>query len=1037
VLVLDSLGNAVPDVLVEFSFGTIPEGAEGQALSAASVLTDSTGHSSIEVTLGNRAGGYSVLATSSNLDGSPLEFSCLAVGVSRLVLWSGDNQSAPTQQQTENPLVAALLDSVGNGISGAPIVFAVSSTPSGATGASVHTDTVVTNVSGHASTEITLGSVVGFYGISAAAPGFSTPAVEFLVSATRAAAFSIERLAGDDQIEVVNTRLDTMKVLVKDAAGVPIEGVGVTFSFLSLPSGASGQRLSITRTFTNNAGQAATVLTLGNRLGEYVVQVKSSGLSDAAMFSAVATAGAPASIAQSSGNHQRAAIKTTLPNKLAVLLADQGGNPVEGAAVSFSLDVVPPGAQGQRLDLAQVTTNSEGIAGTTFTLGDKVGTYTILASSPSLPDKSVSFAVVATGGAPSFIAHSSGNNQQAVINTALPFPFSVSVTDSGNNPISGVRVTFAIDSVPSGAIGHVLSATNVITDGSGRAAAYMTLGNKIGKYRVSVSSVGLDGSPVRFEANATPDQSASLILVDGNSQIAAVGTTLIDTFKVVVSSGEGVPLPGITVAFSIQTTPSGAQGQFLNRTIVETDSLGRATSLLTLGNVPGIYTVAATAAGLSGSPVLFNVVAVRSAIIAATEGENQTASIGSLLQRPFTVTVRDSAGEPLQGVRVRFFILSAPSGATGQNLSVTTATTDFLGHASTLLRLGIRPGQYRILASAPGMIGSPLSFYASATMISGDANNDTQVNIADVTAVIDHILGRIELSPANQVRADVNGNGRVEVHDAVALVNTILEMTSLTQASVEQTLNVRSEASQDRAPPAYQAEFELTPAGVRFNLNNTEPLKGLQLVFRLKNGATLSRPDIVFPRLEKMHVPLASRNGEVRLIVYNLENKEIPAGSGPLFRLPIQVQSLDDIEILQVIASSPANTGQTVATIKEVPTAGKYPQTFVLEQNYPNPFNAGTTIRFEIPETPSMLVRAELEIFDILGRRVRGLISGDYDVGRYSVTWDGRDEEGATVPSGVYFYRLKAVTYDGARAAEVTGRSGFDKVFTKKMLMIK
>ncbi|HWP82692.1 MAG TPA: Ig-like domain-containing protein, partial [Bacteroidota bacterium] len=1037
VLVRDSLQNPVSDVPVEFSFGIVPDGAEGQSLSLTNAVTDSTGRASTELTLGNRAGRYSVLVTSSNLAGSPVEFSVVAVGASRLVVRSGDNQSAPISTQPEDPLTVALLDSLGNGISGAPILFSISLAPSEPQNATLENDTVLTNPLGEASTRVTLGNEVGMYRVSATALGFSSPPVEFVVSAIRAPAFLIERTAGHDQRRVVNSLLDTMKVTIKDADGVPIAGVGVSFSITSKPIGASGQRLSVTRSFTDAAGQASTVLTLGNRLGEYIVQAKSSGLPQPTTFRAVATAGAPASLVQSSGNHQRAAIKTTLPNALAVLVTDQGGNPVEGATVTFTVDVIPLNAQGHATTPGQSVTDTAGIARTTFTLGDKVGTYVITASSPALANKSVSFAVVATGGAPAFITHLSGTHQQAVINTTLPLPFSIVVRDSGNNPISGVRVTFAIDSIPPAAIGQALSVTNVITDGLGRASSYLTLGNKVGKYKVSASSSGLTGSPVRFEANATSDQSASLVSGGGNSQIAAVGTTLLEPFVVVASSGEGLPLPGVLVSFSVQNAPPNAQGHRLFPTSVTTDSAGRAVSYLTLGDVAGSYVVAASSQGLSGSPVTFNVMAVRSATISATDGGNQTGSLGSLLQKPFIVTVLDSAGNRLQGVRVRFSILDFPAGASGQDLSITTATTDFNGQASTLLRLGIRPGQYRVVASAPGMIGSPLSFYATATMIAGDANNDTQVNIADVTAVIDHILGRAQLSSTNQVRADMNGNGRIEVHDAVALVNSILESPSSTRPSVLPALSVQNEQAEGATPAPYQAQFELTAAGVRFILNNTQSLKGLQLVFRVKTGSNVTGPDVLFPRLEKMHVPVANRSGEVRVVIYNLENKEIEPGTGPILRLPVQVKSLDDIEILQVIASGPTNAAQAVATIKEVPSPGKYPQTFALDQNYPNPFNAGTTIRFEIPETPSMLVRAEMEIFDILGRKVRTLISGDYDVGRYAVLWDGRDDHGATVPSGVYFYRLKAVTYDGAKAAEVTGRNAFDKVFTKKMVMIK
>jgi hypothetical protein len=80
------------------------------------------------------------------------------------------------------------------------------------------------------------------------------------------------------------------------------------------------------------------------------------------------------------------------------------------------------------------------------------------------------------------------------------------------------------------------------------------------------------------------------------------------------------------------------------------------------------------------------------------------------------------------------------------------------------------------------------------------------------------------------------------------------------------------------------------------------------------------------------------------------------------------------------------------------------PSGFSLEQNYPNPFNARTEIRFTLTKKSQV----SLEIYDLLGRRVKTLVSGSYDSGIYAANWDGTDFQGQQVSSGVYFYRLKA-----------------------------
>ncbi len=80
------------------------------------------------------------------------------------------------------------------------------------------------------------------------------------------------------------------------------------------------------------------------------------------------------------------------------------------------------------------------------------------------------------------------------------------------------------------------------------------------------------------------------------------------------------------------------------------------------------------------------------------------------------------------------------------------------------------------------------------------------------------------------------------------------------------------------------------------------------------------------------------------------------------------------------------------------------PADFALFQNYPNPFNPSTLISYAIPEQ----TRARLVIFNLLGQPVRTLVDHVQPAGRHETRWDGRDENGLQLPSGLYFYRLEA-----------------------------
>jgi fibronectin-binding autotransporter adhesin len=87
------------------------------------------------------------------------------------------------------------------------------------------------------------------------------------------------------------------------------------------------------------------------------------------------------------------------------------------------------------------------------------------------------------------------------------------------------------------------------------------------------------------------------------------------------------------------------------------------------------------------------------------------------------------------------------------------------------------------------------------------------------------------------------------------------------------------------------------------------------------------------------------------------------------------------------------------------PEPGGIPTVYNLSQNYPNPFNPTTQIKFDLPKQSQV----RLEIYDMLGQKVRTLIAGDMmDPGYYNVTWNGTNENGNSVASGVYYYRIVA-----------------------------
>ena len=77
---------------------------------------------------------------------------------------------------------------------------------------------------------------------------------------------------------------------------------------------------------------------------------------------------------------------------------------------------------------------------------------------------------------------------------------------------------------------------------------------------------------------------------------------------------------------------------------------------------------------------------------------------------------------------------------------------------------------------------------------------------------------------------------------------------------------------------------------------------------------------------------------------------------------------------------------------------------FILKQAYPNPFNPETTVEYGLPQT----AKVTLTVHNLLGQQVRTIVQREQEAGAYQVRWDGKDDRGMQLPSGIYFFRFSA-----------------------------
>ena len=189
---------------------------------------------------------------------------------------------------------------------------------------------------------------------------------------------------------------------------------------------------------------------------------------------------------------------------------------------------------------------------------------------------------------------------------------------------------------------------------------------------------------------------------------------------------------------------------------------------------------------------------------------------------------------------------------------------------------------------------------------------------------------------------------------------------------------------------SYESDLPIDPIGYRgvgfaFHPGDAElPEEGwLKIRINQKQIDLLDQLDIGHREWQEVEIPVAefAQEGPVGQIEFSGSLK------GTFY--------LADIRLVTSARDRPA----TAVTEEQIGLPG----TFTLRQNYPNPFNGATVIRFALPATAGV----DLVVFNLAGQRVATLVEGMREAGTYTIRWDGRDDDGRALASGVYLYRLR------------------------------
>jgi hypothetical protein len=297
--------------------------------------------------------------------------------------------------------------------------------------------------------------------------------------------------------------------------------------------------------------------------------------------------------------------------------------------------------------------------------------------------------------------------------------------------------------------------------------------------------------------------------------------------------------------------------------------------------------------------------------------------------------------------------------------------------------------------------------------IKGDVNGDGRVDIADVVSVVASIISNVTLNTRQFNAADMNNDNIIDVVDLVAIINTIFGGNP-------------PNAPQWNGPDAQLALSRASGISnlMEVNANLPTDISGVQLEISYNPSKLAMKLPHVTDLSSGLDVKYRDDyKGKMVILLYPSTSwsSRIAAGSGTLLRLPFYQNSElsedgSDFRIASAVLSDPNATAIPVKGLERV----TLPDAFSLQQNFPNPFNPETTIEFSVG-AKSAFKRVKLVVYNLLGARVTTIIDKPLAAGRYSYKWNGKDDRGQQMSSGVYFYRL----------------SVGDLAQTKKMVLLK
>lgn len=630
-----------------------------------------------------------------------------------------------------------------------------------------------------------------------------------------------------------------------------------------------------------------------------------------------------------------------------------------------------------------------GRAYATVTAGRMRGLNIIKAYYVENPQITATFYDTTSASKPRYIAKKSGDEQAGLVNNLIYLPLTALVTDEFNNPSPGVDVIFSVveDATVKG-VGTLDAGVKFVqkkTDAMGLASVYYTPGKKSGLNKVQASSAGLSPDKVIFTITGLPSYPYSMIKGTGDQQQMEMGKELLSPICVVVVDQYGNPTPSGVVNFIV----SEGGGRIKEVQPVLSDAEGRACVSWILGPKPSSVTnrVDAVANLLGGTKI----------VTFTARGDNSNYPVLSVPQKiekfegelvEFMVRVNDDDGDNVTIV-AQNLPLNAKFVSTGFNTAQFSWTPD-----NTVVSGGKPQEVITIRFEATDPRGGR-DVDSTKVIIKNVGrppiiNSWTPLNLAQAYNLNDQNQIQFSVNASDPDGGNLYYSWYLNGQWITAGSTFSLSLNSLPQHNYNQ---VKVQVCNDAA--CQEVVWGVTPVLLKSFVANVSPFEGVLLEWETAMQVNSLGFNVLRSQSEK---------GEFVAVNQSL----IPSQSGGKYTYRDQTVKSGQKYYYQLeeISTSGYKSQQGLVAA-EIPI----PKTYELAQNYPNPFNPSTTIHYQLPQ----VTRVRLEVYNITGQYVRTLVNDEIEPGYYSVLWDGCDDSGSKVGSGVYYYRFIAGKYTSTK----------------------